>query len=60
MSEVNLIDAVKKQVEYYFSKENLLSDPYLTSQMDAQMCVPINVVMKVNIAFAWLLSYISP
>lgn len=41
-----LIDAVKKQIEYYFSKENLQTDAYLTSQMDAQMSVPISVVMK--------------
>ena len=44
----NLIDAVRKQLEYYFSKENLQNDPYLTSQMDAQMSVPIAVVMRVN------------
>lgn len=44
----NLIDAVRKQLEYYFSKENLQNDPYLTSQMDAQMSVPIAVVMKVK------------
>jgi hypothetical protein len=43
-----LIEAVRKQVEYYFSKENLQSDAYLTSQMDAQMTVPIAVVMKVS------------
>ena len=48
----NLIDAVRKQLEYYFSKENLQNDPYLTSQMDAQMSVPIAVVMKV-ISFVW-------
>jgi hypothetical protein len=47
-TEKQLIEAVKKQVEYYFSKENLQSDPYLTSQMDAQMQVPIAVVMKVR------------
>lgn len=41
-----LVDAVRKQIEYYFSKENLQSDAYLTSQMDAQMSVPISVVMK--------------
>ena len=41
-----LLDAVRKQVEYYFSKENLQSDAYLTSQMDASMTVPISVVMK--------------
>jgi la-related protein 4 len=45
-SDVQLVEAVRKQIEYYFSKENLQSDIYLTSQMDAQMSVPINVVMK--------------
>ncbi len=40
------IEAVRKQIEYYFSKENLQSDVYLTSQMDAQMSVPISIVMK--------------
>jgi hypothetical protein len=42
-----LNEAIRKQVEYYFSKENLQSDAYLTSQMDASMSVPIAVVMKV-------------
>lgn len=41
-----MVEAVRKQIEYYFSKENLQSDVYLTSQMDAQMSVPIPVVMK--------------
>lgn len=41
-----MIDAVRKQIEYYFSKENLQSDIYLTQQMDANMSVPISVVMK--------------
>eukprot|EP01038_Epipyxis_sp_PR26KG_P007194 gene7194-9812_t len=41
-----LIEAVRKQIEYYFSKENLQTDAYLNSQMDAQMSVPISVVMK--------------
>jgi la-related protein 4 len=44
--DLALIDAVRKQVEYYFSKENLTQDIYLQSQMDAQMSVPIAVVMK--------------
>ena len=36
--------AIKKQVEYYFSKSNLESDSFLVSRMDAQMCVPITVI----------------
>ena len=43
-----LMDAVRKQVEYYFSKENLQSDAYLTSHMDANMTVAIATVMKVD------------
>lgn len=43
-----LMDAVRKQVEYYFSKENLQSDAYLTSHMDANMTVAIATVMKVE------------
>jgi hypothetical protein len=54
-TEAQLVEQVKNQVEYYFSKENLLVDPFLTSQMDAQMCVPISIVMKVrHSSVAWL------
>ena len=49
LNHEELIEAVRKQVEYYFSKENLQSDAFLTSQMDANMTVPIAVVMKVNL-----------
>jgi hypothetical protein len=51
-TEAQLVEQVKNQVEYYFSTENLQSDPFLSSQMDAQMCVPISIVMKVR----WLSS----
>lgn len=37
---------MKKQIEYYFSRENLQSDTYLQSQMDAHQSVPISIVMK--------------
>ena len=47
-TEEQLVELVKNQVEYYFSKENLMGDPFLSSQMDAQMCVPISIVMKVR------------
>ena len=46
LPHAELVEAVRRQVEYYFSKENLQSDAYLTSQMDASMSVPIAVVMK--------------
>ena len=43
-----LLDAVRRQVEYYFSKENLSSDKYLSGQMDANMSVPLSLIMKVR------------
>eukprot|EP00606_Chrysophyceae_sp_TOSAG23-5_P000349 GSChrysophyteH2.ASY1.ANO1.947.1 assembled CDS len=46
MDHPTLLAAVRKQIEYYFSKENLERDAYLTSQMDASNSVPISVVMK--------------
>lgn len=33
--------ALKQQLEYYFSKENLSRDSYLLSQMDSEQFVPI-------------------
>eukprot|EP01095_Lingulamoeba_sp_RSL-Kostka_P004053 TRINITY_DN15143_c0_g1_i1.p1 TRINITY_DN15143_c0_g1~~TRINITY_DN15143_c0_g1_i1.p1 ORF type:complete len:442 (+),score=147.69 TRINITY_DN15143_c0_g1_i1:96-1421(+) len=47
-SEVNdqkeLKNSIKKQIEYYFSVENLLKDSYLISKMDPELFVPINVI----------------
>src|SRR3546814_19247750 len=43
-----LLAAIRRQVEYYSSKENLQSDAFLVSNMDATMSVPINVVIKVK------------
>jgi len=40
-----LTEAVKKQVEYYFSRSNLANDAYLVSQMDAQMFVPLDIII---------------
>ena len=48
MTEEELLVAIRKQVEYYFSKENLQQDAYLTSQMDANMSVPLNIVLTVS------------
>ena len=48
LSEEELLVAIKKQIEYYFSKENLQQDAYLTSHMDANMSVPLAVIMKVS------------
>lgn len=38
--------AIQKQVEYYFSKENLQVDWYLRSQMNAEMFVPIKTIAE--------------
>ena len=46
MSREEKLEAAQKQLEYYFSAENLRKDAYLTSQMDAQKSVAIGVVMK--------------
>jgi hypothetical protein len=41
-----LLAALKKQLEYYFSRENVSKDAYLVSQMDAQMFVQIAVIQQ--------------
>jgi len=35
---------LKKQLEYYFSRENMVNDRYLKSQMDAEEYVPIAII----------------
>eukprot|EP00287_Rhodomonas_sp_CCMP768_P015672 CAMPEP_0196757842 /NCGR_PEP_ID=MMETSP1091-20130531/103870_1 /TAXON_ID=302021 /ORGANISM="Rhodomonas sp., Strain CCMP768" /LENGTH=458 /DNA_ID=CAMNT_0042106627 /DNA_START=209 /DNA_END=1585 /DNA_ORIENTATION=- len=39
-----LKDAIKKQVEYYFSRENLYQDAFLVGKMDAQHFVEVSVI----------------
>lgn len=41
-----LKQSLKRQVEYYFSKQNLTHDSYLVSQMNAQMYVPLDVIVE--------------
>ena len=36
--------AIRKQVEYYFSRANLNNDPFLVSQMNKEMFVPIDTI----------------
>ncbi len=39
-----LREAIRRQVEYYFSRQNLAQDPYLVSQMNSQLYVPLTVI----------------
>ncbi|KAG7377583.1 La- protein 4B [Phytophthora pseudosyringae] len=41
-----LKQAIKRQVEFYFSRANLASDAYLVSQMNSQMYVPVEVIIN--------------
>lgn len=39
-----LEQALKEQIEYYFSRQNLASDAFLISQMNSERYVPVNVI----------------
>lgn len=41
-----LLESIKRQMEFYFSNENLANDTYLNGQMDSNKSVAISVVMK--------------
>jgi len=41
-----LKEAVRKQIEFYFSQKNLAKDKFLTSKMDSQMSVPVSVIAQ--------------
>ncbi|CAH0513998.1 unnamed protein product [Peronospora belbahrii] len=41
-----LKEAIKRQVEFYFSRANLANDAYLVSQMNSQMYVPVDVIIN--------------
>lgn len=40
------IDAVRRQVEYYFSVENLTKDTYLLTKMNPRMMVPLSQILS--------------
>ncbi|XP_044511540.1 la-related protein 1A-like [Mangifera indica] len=46
MPPAALKDSVRKQIEYYFSDENLRDDPYLISLMDGQGWVAISNIAE--------------
>ncbi|KAI8377515.1 uncharacterized protein BYT42DRAFT_515580 [Radiomyces spectabilis] len=49
ISDFNL----RKQLEYYFSRQNLANDAYLVSQMDADLYVPIATIAKFKRVRDW-------
>ena len=46
LSDPTLLQALQNPIEYYFSRDNLASDPYLVSQMNAQLYVPIATILS--------------
>ncbi|GLD91919.1 hypothetical protein PINS_up000452 [Pythium insidiosum] len=40
-----LKEAIKRQVEFYFSRSNLANDAFLVSQMNSQMFVSVDVIL---------------
>ena len=48
MSLEELKAKLQKQLEYYFSRENLAHDAYLLTQMDADQFVPIWTIANFN------------
>ncbi|KAF0973866.1 hypothetical protein FDP41_007253 [Naegleria fowleri] len=44
LSREELKEAICKQVEYYFSRQNLSTDHYLVSQMNHDLFVPVSVI----------------
>ncbi|KAI8375714.1 hypothetical protein EDC96DRAFT_305099 [Choanephora cucurbitarum] len=44
---------LKGQLEYYFSRQNLVNDAWLVSQMDAELYVPISLVANFKRVREW-------
>eukprot|EP00210_Caulerpa_lentillifera_P005249 g5016.t1 len=44
----HIVDAAKKQIEYYFSSENLKNDQFLRSKMDNDGWIPLFIIMFFN------------
>lgn len=47
-SRQQFVEAAKKQMEYYFSEENLERDLFLRSKMDSDGWIPLHVIMSFN------------
>ncbi|XP_037029747.1 la-related protein 1 isoform X2 [Bradysia coprophila] len=44
MDSLNIKDAIKKQIEYYFSEENLMRDFFLRRKMDPEGFLPVTLI----------------
>lgn len=47
-SRQQVVDAAKKQIEYYFSSENLKKDQFLRAKMDDDGWIPLSIIMTFN------------
>lgn len=47
-SRQQIVDAAQKQIEYYFSSENLKNDQFLRSKMDDDGWIPLFTIMSFN------------
>ncbi|GAA5809446.1 hypothetical protein MFLAVUS_002854 [Mucor flavus] len=45
--------SLKEQLEYYFSRQNLVNDTYLVSQMDSDLFVPITTIANFKRVREW-------
>ncbi|KAL1925136.1 uncharacterized protein VTP21DRAFT_19 [Calcarisporiella thermophila] len=52
INDADLRTALRKQLEYYFSRQNLANDVYLVSKMDAQMYVSISIIAEFKLVKA--------
>ncbi|KAI8084251.1 uncharacterized protein B0P05DRAFT_534820 [Gilbertella persicaria] len=52
-SDQNKTVDLKRQLEYYFSRQNLVNDTWLVSQMDSELYVPISLIANFKRVREW-------